>query len=95
MSVSSGELNMTKSIFCAACQEETEHEVVLVKNNHGHEEAVATCSCGRAIKFPASLTSEELRAAIEAHKVSNTGQLPAGSDQIQPDHPALDAWAKA
>jgi len=63
---------LTKTIFCANCQEETEHEL----NANPSGEVQATCSvCERVLKFPAGINKEEFEAAIITHKIVNLGQV--------------------
>jgi hypothetical protein len=57
----------TKSIFCADEQKFTEHELAV--DNNG--EIVATCPCGRFVKFAAGLTEAEVEGAIDAHETDN------------------------
>jgi hypothetical protein len=61
---------MKKNIFCANCQEITPHVVVI-----SNDEYVFTCDCGRFIKFPSSLSKEDLIKAIAKHEEVNKGQL--------------------
>ncbi len=63
---------MKKTLFCANCQAKTDHSFTLSANG---SEYVGACDCGRVVKFPASLTVEELRAAFLAHEASNQGQV--------------------
>lgn len=57
----------TKLIFCANEQAEIEH--TLEVDNNG--EIVATCACGRFIKFPATTTATEVELMISEHKQAN------------------------
>lgn len=78
-----------KPIFCANCQSDTEHAVIVTNG-----EIVATCAvCGRAIKFPASGTPESFRALLELHHAANVGQVPAPDPEPLTD--ALDAFLSA
>ena len=61
----------TKSIFCAACQAETAHTCTLDKN----QEIVATCGCGRAIKFPMPEEPAHLDEHLSKHAAANVGQV--------------------
>jgi len=61
-----------KKIFCANEQIETNHKLGLAPNG----EITATCSkCGRVLKFPANLKSEEFNKLINEHKTANAGQV--------------------
>lgn len=60
----------TKKIFCANCQEVTDHNLSL-----GTDELHCTCAiCERLVKFPSG-NKEELNALIKAHKEANVGQV--------------------
>lgn len=61
----------TKLIFCANCQEEKDHGLSLAPNG----EVVATCDCGRFLKFPATLGAKEINKLVETHKDKNEGQV--------------------
>jgi hypothetical protein len=80
---------MKKKVFCAACQIETDHEVKVIRNAHGHDEIHFACVCGRVWKLPANLPKEELARLIAEHAASNIGQVPASDTEIPADHPAL------
>lgn len=80
---------MIKKLLCANCQSETDHEFVIAKN-----ELVATCGCGRSVKFPGHLSKDELKAAFDAHNAANAGQVPAVDEPIPDDHPLLKALAE-
>jgi len=68
----SDEKKLTKTIFCANCQEETVHDLSASPSG----EVQATCSvCGRVVKFPVGISREDFDAAIEAHKAANQGQV--------------------
>lgn len=82
---------MKKTVFCAGCQVDTEHDVTVVKNPHGHQEIIFSCGCCRQWKLPADLPKEQLAELIAAHKAHNIGQVPAEADVIPADHPALKA----
>lgn len=63
---------ITKTIFCAICQEETKH--VLTASPTG--DVVATCStCEHFIKFPAGIDKETFEKSLEEHKKQNEGQV--------------------
>jgi hypothetical protein len=62
---------LIKIIFCANEQVETDH--VLSASPTG--EVVATCGCGRMLKFPAGIKKTELDELIKAHKEANEGQV--------------------
>jgi len=72
----------TIQVFCVNEQTETPHRldidgngelVVTCTSNIGTEETPATC--GRFLKFPKGITSEELKVRLQAHKESNHGQV--------------------
>lgn len=65
------EVVLQKDVFCAGCQEVTKHKMSVDKNN----EIVATCDCGRALKFPLFDQPEDFDAHLKAHHASNTGQV--------------------
>ena len=60
------------SIFCANCQAVTGHKLSVQQDRNGHREIVATCDCGRALKFPGDLLGD--RAAFDAHLQQHHGQ---------------------
>jgi uncharacterized Zn finger protein len=63
---------ITKTIFCAKCQDDTAHEL----SNNQFGDIVATCPvCGQFLKFPASITKEEFKEQIEKNKEVNKGQV--------------------
>lgn len=62
----------TKLVFCANEQKEIDHTVTI----DGNGEWLFTCTvCGRALKFPASMSGEEVKAQLAQHVNSNTGQV--------------------
>lgn len=72
----------TIQVFCVEEQCETPHQldidgngelVVTCTSNIGTEDAPAIC--GRFLKFPKGITSEELKIQIQSHKESNQGQI--------------------
>ena len=71
---------MKKTLFCAQCQAETQHAVVVTRGDY-----VFTCDCGRFTKFPSTMTPMELSAAIAAHKENNQGLrlIRTEADQIE------------
>ena len=71
---------MKKTLFCAHCQEETQHAVTVTGGDF-----VFSCHCGRFVKFPATMTPMELAAAIAAHKENNHGLrlVRTEADQIE------------
>ena len=64
----------TKLVFCANCQEETEH-VASVNDRTGDELLLECETCGRVLKFPLSVTQEELVALLSDHQEANAGQV--------------------
>lgn len=79
---------MTKSIFCANCQIETVHTVVLEPTEvHAH------CVCGRVIKFPPLKNAGALRQMFLDHKTANVGQVK--SVPYVPDTDVLSAIENA
>lgn len=64
-----------KEIFCAACQAKTPHKMSRIQDRNGHHEIVATCDCGRALKFPICDDPAEFEAHLERHHKSNVGQV--------------------
>jgi len=65
------EQKIIKTIFCVNEQKETQH--VLSANANG--EIIATCDCGKPIKFPAGIQRDEFNKLIAKHKESNEGQI--------------------
>ncbi len=61
-----------KNIFCAQCQEVTGHELGVESMNG---EILATCPCGRFLKFPPNVTPEIFKELLAAHQEANTGQV--------------------
>lgn len=60
---------MQKTVFCANCQQDLPHSAAVERGD-----IVLTCeTCDRSVKFPATMTAEELQAAVVAHKVANEG----------------------
>lgn len=62
----------TKQIFCANEQEVTTHTLSMEPMNG---EIVATCPCGRFLKFPSTVTPDEFNDLVTAHEVANKGQV--------------------
>lgn len=62
----------TRQIFCATEQAETAHELSVDVMNG---EILATCPCGRFLKFPSSVTPEEFTQLVAAHREANAGQV--------------------
>jgi len=81
---SASKVVLNKEIFCAACQTKTSQKLSLDKNN----EIVATCDCGRALKFPMFSTAAEFDAHLAAHHKSNTGQVT--TEQTEAERAAYD-----
>lgn len=64
----------TKDVFCANCQDVTEHTAEVDTNG----ELVFTCECGRFIKVPTEgLSKDKLDNLLEAHQTANEGQMSA------------------
>ncbi len=82
---------MKKTIFCANCQVDTLQEFSSAKNYDGHSEILSKCDCGREIKFPGTLSVGEFKAAIEAHKTNNIGQVKVDETLVDTVHPLLAA----
>lgn len=62
----------TRVIYCAGCQMESEHAMLVDKNR----EIVADCSiCRRVLHFPLVDSPAELNALIAAHKTASAGQI--------------------
>lgn len=83
---------ITKPLFCAGCQAETEHAFVVTlppSQLPADAQLTATCACGRNVHWPASLSKEELTAAIAAHNADNRGQIAAISEEEMASHPIL------
>lgn len=59
------------SIYCAGDEKETDHLLSISQNG----EIVATCDCGRFLKFSMDITKEELNSLVAAHKEANEGQI--------------------
>jgi transcription elongation factor Elf1 len=74
---------MNKQLFCANCQQVTDHSAVIDQNT----DMVLTCSvCERAIKFPtAGMTKADIDAAILAHQDANRGQVSQAAQVAQND----------
>lgn len=64
-----------KDIFCAGCQAITPHKMSRIQDRNGHHEVVATCACGRALKFPITDDPAAFAAHLDAHHKSNAGQV--------------------
>ncbi len=54
-------------MFCAGCQASTAHKLMVDHN----KEILATCDCGRHLKFPLIETVKQLHALIAAHNTAN------------------------
>jgi len=69
-----------KKLFCAHDQAETDHTVTVTGGDY-----VFACDCGRFMKFPVTLSAEELKKAIAAHKEVNQGMqlVKTEADQIE------------
>ena len=63
---------LEKDIFCAACQTHTIHKLAVEPKNN---EILATCDCGRNLKFPLFNNPADFHAALDAHYKSNEGQV--------------------
>ena len=61
---------MTKLILCAVCKKETAHEVEEVRTPNQHDETVATCGCGHAIKWDGH--GVDVNALAIEHAAANT-----------------------
>ena len=59
-------------IFCAQCQAVQTHKMSVQQDRNGNREIVATCDCGRALKFPGSVLDD--RAAFDAHLAEHHAQ---------------------
>jgi hypothetical protein len=57
----------TKNLFCADEQKLTSHELAV--DNNG--EIIATCACGRFVKFPAGFTADQVKNFIVEHEDAN------------------------
>ena len=64
-------ISVKKTIFCANCQAQTEHDCSPDKNG----EVVFACSCGRFLKAPLFARPEELDAYLATHHQANVGQV--------------------
>jgi hypothetical protein len=62
---------IVKTIFCANEQKETPH----VLSASGDGEIVATCDCGRFLKFPKGIDKATFDDLVAKHKTSNEGQV--------------------
>lgn len=61
-----------KKIFCAICQDDTEHAGKV----DGNGELVFTCSvCKGFIKLPVGMTAKEVEEHLVKHKEANMGQV--------------------
>ena len=83
---------VTKTLFCAACQADTQQAFHVHTNDHKHQELISTCACGRELKWPVDATDDELRALFSAHKECNTGHVFVNEDGSE-IHPVLDRLA--
>lgn len=63
---------MQRSIFCANDQVITEQTLSVDPVNG---EIVATCPCGRFLKFPSSVTPDSFTELLTAHEDGNKGQV--------------------
>lgn len=59
---------MQKPLFCTRCQVEEPHDITVANN-----EVIYTHKCGHFRKFDASLSVEEMRERIAAHRKANEG----------------------
>jgi hypothetical protein len=57
----------TRNLFCAACQAVTAHNFTIDRN----KEFIASCHCGRFLKFPPTQAEETLEAFIGEHNNAN------------------------
>lgn len=62
----------TKQIFCAHDQATTTHTLTVDSING---EIIATCPCGRFLKFPPTVTPESFNELVAAHQAANKGQV--------------------
>lgn len=62
----------TRQIFCANEQKITTHTLEVEPMNG---EILATCPCGRFLKFPSDVTKESFDELVAAHQASNEGQV--------------------
>lgn len=60
---------MKLNVFCANCQTETSQAVTSSKS-----EIVATCDCGRFLKWPA-MPIEQFKELLAQHAADNKGQV--------------------
>ena len=72
-------------VFCAHCQAVTTHKLSVQQDRNGNREIVATCDCGRSLKFHGSLLDD--RAAFDAHlaehHAQNSGVVSAEAAQAE------------
>lgn len=80
---------MKKLIFCANCQKETEQLVEVLPTY-----ILASCECGRQLKFPPLKDAGAFRELLGLQKLHNQGQVPA-PDQFVPDADVLAAIENA
>lgn len=64
-----------KEVFCAGCQAKTPHKMSRIQDRNGHHEVVATCDCGRMLKFPVCETPAQFEDHLARHHASNVGQI--------------------
>jgi len=61
-----------KDIFCASCQDFKAHTLVVESKN---SEILASCECGRNLKFPLFDKPSDLIDALNKHHQANQGQF--------------------
>lgn len=74
---------MTKNIFCAQDQEVTAHTLTVGKQN----EIIATCGCGRALKFPAGMSRAQFDDLVAKHETANRGHVLA--EDLAAEHTSI------
>ena len=79
---------MKKLIFCANCQKDTEQLIEVLPDY-----VLASCECGRQLKFPPLKEAGAFRELLGLHKIRNIGQVPA--TQYVPDAEVLSAIENA
>ena len=82
-------------LFCAHCQALREQVFQVIGSRNGRDLA-AQCKCGRTLKWPLTLSREELQRAFDEHARVNLGQALAepgtffGKDPPVIDPPPAD-----
>lgn len=80
-----GKQTAEQPIFCANCQAVTTHRMSVCHDRNGQHELLATCDCGRALKFPEPMIDDRAAfdAHLAAHHAANAGAVSAEQEQAK------------